>query len=442
MTRRIELTPHVEDIARALDGKLPYEQIESELKEYTDVYQLPLYEAKRNLVKKYGGNLSLLQASEEKKISEITVMDKLVDVIGLVRSINTKEAKIKGELRTLFYGLLIGEDGTSIPFTAWDDPRIEKGQLIKIRNARVSSWRERPQLTISGPQQIKILNFEDFPQFRPENIRNEQKISDVTVGDSFIVLKGLVLEAEKMERERDDGTKAVFYRGSIGDETGFITFTSWKDTPIEKGDFLVVENAYARERLGLPSLVFNENTRIRKEDAPKDFPTAEEIMKPKWTTLAELEKQGGGNNVMVTGVLLDIKKNSGLILRCPQCNKVIQKGGCSHHDDVDGIPDLRIKGVFDDGESAISVVINRELTEKLLGMSLEECEELARKKMDNSIIQQKLEEKLLTRTLTLYGNVIKDDYGLTLIAKDVSTEEIDIISKAEELLRSLEEVKE
>ncbi|HID71166.1 MAG TPA: hypothetical protein EYP29_00280 [Thermoplasmata archaeon] len=139
---------------------------------------------------------------------------------------------------------------------------------------------------------------------------------------------------------------------------------------------------------------------------------------------------------------MDIKKNSGLILRCPQCNKVIQKGGCSHHDDVDGIPDLRIKGVFDDGESAISVVINRELTEKLLGMSLEECEELARKKMDNSIIQQKLEEKLLTRTLTLYGNVIKDDYGLTLIAKDVSTEEIDIISKAEELLRSLEEVKE
>ena len=34
------------------------------------------------------------------------------------------------------------------------------------------------------------------------------------------------------------------------------------------------------------------------------------------------------------------------------------------------------KGVFDDGEAAVSLILGRELTEKLFGMSLQEGEDL------------------------------------------------------------------
>jgi len=439
MTKKIELAPHVSDINRALDDKIGLDEIERELKEYTDTYQLPLYEAKRNIVKKYDGDLSLLRSGEEKDIHEVTTKDKFVDVIGLVRSINTKEATIKGEPRTLFYGLLLGQDGSSISFTAWDDPGIEKGQLIKVMNSRVTMWRDRPQLNINGTQQIKVLELDEHPKFKPENIRKESTVAKIFPGDSFIALQGLVLDVEKRERTREDGTVNTFYSGIIADETGIIPFTSWRSEEIEVGDFVSMENAYAREWRGQPQLVLNENSAFTKREKPENFPTADELMKPKTMTLREMEKQGGGNNVTVTGVLLDIKKNSGLIRRCPECNRVVQKGSCLYHGDVESTPDLRIKGVLDDGTSSISVVLGRELTENLLGMSLAECQEFAEKKGDPSVVQDNLEDKLLTSSLSLHGNVVHDDYGLTMIAWEAKTPEVNIVEQAEELLRSMEE---
>jgi len=439
MTQNIELAPHVQDINRALNGKLGLEKIEHELKEYTDVYQIPLYEAKRNIVKKYDGDLSLLRrSSEEKKISEISIMDKFVDVTGLVRSINTKEATIKGELRTLFYGLLLGQDGSSISFTAWDDPRIEKGQLVKVVNSKITTWRERPQLNINGPQQVEVLEIDEHPDFKLENIRKESTISAVMAGDSFIALQGLVIDAERRERTRDDGTQSTFYSGVVGDETGILPFTSWRDDVIEEGDFIAVENAYAREWRGQPQLVFNENTVFRKPEKPENFPTADELKKPRKMTLRELEKHSGGNNVTVTGVLLDIKKNSGLIRRCPECNRVVQKGSCLFHGDADGIPDLRIKGILDDGGSSISVVLGKGLTEQLLSMSLNECQEFAIRKGDPAVVEEQIKDKLLASPLTLHGNVIRDDYGLTIIASGASATEVNVVEEAEELLRAME----
>ena len=39
---------------------------------------------------------------------------------------------MKGEPRTIFYGILADESG-SIPFTAWHDFNIEKGDVVEIR---------------------------------------------------------------------------------------------------------------------------------------------------------------------------------------------------------------------------------------------------------------------------------------------------------------------
>ncbi len=439
MTEKIELAPHIEDINRALRNKVGVEKIEAELKEYTNVYQLPLYEAKQSIVKKYGGDPALLRAAAvEKPIAEISLSDRFVDVVGLVRSLNAKEASVRGESKTIFYGQLVGQDGSSISFTAWEDPRLEKGQLVRFRNSRITPWRDRPQLNINGPYQVEMLKLDDHVEFRPENIRKDATIAGINPGDSFIAVGGLVLNVERREHTQKDGTQSAFFSGMLGDGTGIIPFTCWRGEPeIKEGDFLELENVYAREWRGMPQLTVNDGSTLRIIETPPDFPSAENILSPKEMTLGEVEAQGGGTNVVVTGILIDVKKNSGLILRCPDCKRIVQKGSCLHHGEVEGIPDLRIKGVFDDGEAAVSLILGRELTEKLFGMSLQECEDLVRKKMDPTIIQEKLEDKLLTMPISVRGNILKDEFGFTMIASDAEPTNVNVVEQAEELLQTL-----
>jgi len=105
---------------------------------------------------------------------------------------------------------------------------------------------------------------------------------------------------------------------------------------------------------------------------------------------------------------------------------------------VDGIPDLRIKGILDDGGSSISVVLGKGLTEQLLSMSLNECQEFTIRKGDPAVVEEQIKDKLLASPLTLHGNVIRDDYGLTIIASGASATEVNVVEEAEELLRAME----
>ena len=89
-------------------------------------------------------------------------------------------------------------------------------------------------------------------------------------------------------------------------------------------------------------------------------------------TMSQLIENGGAVGIRVRGVLIDIKKGSGLVLRCPDCNRVTQKGMCMVHGKVQGKHDLRIKGVLDDGTGAVTVILGKELTEKLSGKTMEE----------------------------------------------------------------------
>ena len=53
---RDDIAPHVQDITRALGGKVSEQEIEKELSNYINVYRVSLDTAKRSIVKKHGGN--------------------------------------------------------------------------------------------------------------------------------------------------------------------------------------------------------------------------------------------------------------------------------------------------------------------------------------------------------------------------------------------------
>ena len=78
-------------------------------------------------------------------------------------------------------------------------------------------------------------------------------------------------------------------------------------------------------------------------------------------------------------------------------------------------------------------VINREITEKLIGKTLDEC-----KKMKEDDLLNEMNNLLFTKRIILRGNALGDEFGTTFISKDAELVDIDIKAEAEKLSESLE----
>jgi hypothetical protein len=76
------------------------------------------------------------------------------------------------------------------------------------------------------------------------------------------------------------------------------------------------------------------------------------------------------------GRITQIYDGSGLIQRCPKCNRWIIDDFCMVHSDVEGIWDLRIKARFDDGNERCMLIFKREVTEEIVKLTLDEAKEL------------------------------------------------------------------
>ncbi len=170
----------------------------------------------------------------------------------------------------------------------------------------------------------------------------------------------------------------------------------------------------------------------------EDFPSDIELAKANKRAIEDIERAGGAADVTVIGTVVDIKKGSGLIFRCPECNRVVQKGICQVHGKVAQVPDLRIKAVVDDGTAALTAVMRKDVTELLTGMTLKSGMEEVRETMNPDIVGQRIEEKLLAKPIEVRGNVTSDDYGLMMIVTEARLTIPDVKSEAEALLAKVE----
>ena len=176
-----------------------------------------------------------------------------------------------------------------------------------------------------------------------------------------------ILSIEKREVTVNEEKKFVF-SGLLADETAKARFSAWHDFKLKEGNVIRVEGAYTKTWRGLPQVNFDERCKVEKLKGVKM-----EVAGATPTSLYDVEKAGGGIDVLVNGAIVDVKKGSGLIFRCTECNRVIQNNICRSHGKVEGTPDLRIKAIIDDGSSTLTLITQKELTEKILGKDLAEC---------------------------------------------------------------------
>jgi len=396
-------------------------------------------DAKRAIVKHFGGTVSGLGRSptsgDRKKLSELQGNEQTVDLLVRLVAVSPKQVTVKGQQRVIHTGILADETGTK-PFTAWSsDFAYEKGDVLSIRNAYCRAFKENPEVQMGDRVRITKEDDSALPPFH--ELGGTFKVQDLKEGLTNVAVVVRILELERREVEVE-GLKKVVFSGIMADASGKVNFTAWSDFSLKVGTVVHVGNAYVKGWRGIPQLTFDDKSHVDKLPE-KDFPTMKELQANVDVRIGDLFERGGAMGAVIKGVIIDIKPGSGLVLRCPKCNRVIQKGACSIHGKVEGEHDLRIKAVLDDGTGALTAIINRALTEKLLGKDLEEAKKDAMKAMSPDVIFEELREKLMVETVKATGRVTSDDFGLMLLVDDIEPYEPDIEKDAKALLDELEE---
>ena len=432
-----KLAPHVQDVTRALGNRLTEKEIEEELQRYIDVYKLSIPMAKKTIVKKHGGDVSGFSAGFQRKLAELRANEPNVDFVARVLTTNDKTIEARGDKKDIVYGLL-GDDSATLPFTIWEPEELglAKGDVISVKGAYTKEYRGRVEVHFGNRVTVKredpsTIEASEVAQGPPRIV----SVGQIREGMGYVETKGRLLSVEDRDVTVQGENKTV-YSGTLADATGKIRFTAWSDFGLKEGEALKISKATVRSWRGIPQLNFDDRADVTR--IKESFPSMDELRRTSITPISDIASRGGAADVSVRGTIIEVRDGSGLILRCPECKRALQKGTCKVHGRVEGFPDLRIKAVIDDGSGSVSAVMGRELTEKLTGFTLEECTEKARQAMSFDSIKDVMEDLLTFKIVDAIGNVTADSYGLSMIVSEAELKVPDVAGEVERLLVDLE----
>ncbi len=205
------------------------------------------------------------------------------------------------------------------------------------------------------------------------------KVNEITTDGKWVNLTA------KVAQLWDNNHESIDQVGLIGDETGTIKFTKWA-----RGE--------------LPGLVEGKSYQF-KNVVTSSYQERFQINMNRTSQIEEIQEdiEIGTVDVEFEGAMVDIQAGSGLIKRCTECNRALIKGVCGEHGKVEGTYDLRIKAVIDDGLVVQDALINREVTEQLTGITLDEAKQMATQELNQEVVLEKMTEKLLGKYYLVNG---------------------------------------
>lgn len=418
----------VEERAEALasDLGIDKQEVKEDLENLVS-YSVPMDEAVQSLRRKYGDGTG--SEPESKSIGEITTEDGNVTVTGRVLTAGKRSIRYQGSTHVISEGVLADESGT-IDYTAWEEFGLSPGDTVTA-NAGVREWDGHPELNLG---ESTTLVFEEDSLDVPHEIGGEADLAAVEPGDRGLTVEARVTEVETRTIDGRDGETEIL-SGVLADESARLPFTDWDPRDdIEAGADLRFENVYVREFRGAPSINCSEFTTVSKLD--REIAVSESApRKP----IDEAVAGGGAFDIELVGTIVAVRDGSGLIQRCPECGRVVQKGQCRSHGQVDGEDDLRVKGILDDGTGTVTAILGTELTREIYGGGIAEAREAARDAMDQSVVADTIRERLVGREYVVRGSLSVDEYGANLDASEFHMVAESPAKRAETLLAEVGE---
>mgnify|MGYP002762685398 CR=1 FL=1 len=226
------------------------------------------------------------------------------------------------------------------------------------------------------------MDISDIVQSDSGDGLSEAHVEEIDEADAFYTVDVQVGELW------DDIHESMSQKGIVYDDTDTIVFKAWEKSEkplLTEGQSYRLKGVAADEYQGNMSISINSQTEIEMID--------EEFERP-------------SNREEFVGALVDIQSGSGLIERCTateECTRTLNNGKCKEHGDVEGEFDLRIKGVLDNGLETKDIIVGKELTEKISGISIEEAESIAKEALDTDAVTDRIEEEIMMQYYRVEG---------------------------------------
>ncbi|MGP8321141.1 MAG: Single-stranded DNA binding protein [Methanosarcinaceae archaeon] len=410
-----KFAPHIEELTKALGNiEIDKSQVREELEKLLN-FRVPLDEAKRIIIRKFRSDFMPVM-----KIKDITSGLKGIEVTGRIIDITEKSVNLRGKETVIFSGTLADNDG-ACSFTAWSDHSLKSGEVIRIKNAYSRSWHNRPEVNFGERSYIEKLPDATLPSIGELSKTPAKKLCDVVNTDLSVSSVAVILKySHRNVNVKNENMTIV--EGVLADDTARLPFTSWVSLDgLDVGSMIRFDKASVRMFRGVPSIIFNENTTIdtaiSTEELLFTFESANMIPEP--VPIGEIMMKNGMFDIVAIGNIISIRPGSGIITRCTECNRVIQRNTCRVHGIVEGVKDMRIKAILDDGTGAVSVMLNLELSEIAYGRSMLEAEEIIQKAMSQDAVFEDMRQILTGKYLAVRGNTSSNEFGVMLVAKSV-----------------------
>jgi len=376
-------------------------------------FRVPEGEARRSVLNyflKEHGIVPQARASSEKvKVGDIKEAGRWVDLEVKVLDLWEPAAPAISQTG------LIGDSTGSMKFVKWaksDLPDLELGKSYILKKLVTDEFQGRFSVKLNRTSQIVPLD--NDIEAKPAAIKAAKlsKVVEINEPGQWVDLN------VKISQLWETNSESISQSGLVGDETGTIKFVKWAkaDLPdLVDGKSYSLKNLVTDEFQGRFSVKLNRTSQIEPLD---------------------IDIEIGSVAAEFSGALVDVQKGSGLIKRCPVCKRSLAKGVCSDHGKVDGTYDLRIKAVLDNGQRVQDVLINRETTERLVDLTMDQAKQMAMEALDHEIVRSLIENKLMGRYYSITGPRV-DRYILVESIRELQPV---LASDVEKLLASAEVV--
>lgn len=431
-----KIAPLLEELTRAL-GDLEKTGIRAEFEKLI-AFRVPPDVAKESILRKFGGKRKIL------KVKDLSANIKNFELTGRILDLGEKsirpQAGAQEKPSRLYTGVLADETG-SVLFSSWRELPGSIGDVINIKNAYVRIWQNRIRLSIGEQSPVSKISDSSLPPLSELSASKKKKLIDIGAADFSVDTVACVLKLSYREI-LVKGRKSRVISGVLADETGRLPFTAWIELPgIDIGGIIRIEGAQVRMFRGMPSVNILSSTKISSigpDESGKLAFTFESAAKdPVPIKIQEINSRDSMFDVSIAGNLVSVRPGSGIISRCPECSRVIQKGNCRVHGKVEGIWDMRIKAILDDGTGSVSVMFPRELAEIIYGKTLEEAEQLMFSDVSKDAVYEDLRRFLTGRYLAVRGNSSRSEFGISFVAENAWVPEEDLAVRVVELLHRL-----
>lgn len=357
-----------------------------------------------------------------------------VTVIGRLMSVRNDTITRKDGSGTLdIVKGRLADDSGSLSFVSWEPFTHEPGTLLKVEKAQIRRFRDNPEMNIGRYTKVEVFHDAGFADM--DRLKDSSRVDIANLRDGAREVDIVVEMVDWTVRTANvNGEDRTIWSGELVDPTGRCRMTAWNELPIDESALplcLSLSRVRVRSWQGIPDITVDDASQVEilNETPWESIDPRDHVVDVPFSELASGTSRVG---VRTEGTVVAIRQDSGVIMRCPECRRVMRDGTCVEHGSVDGNKDFRIRMILDDGVSTASLSLDSNASESLIGERFKEVQN--NESVDgNSSFVADLRNSFLGRRLSVEGRSFNDEQGLMFIANKVDTVEVDAALAATEV---------